>query len=252
MSDAAFPSEDPFSRLGRVLDRASVHRKGQLEAVQQLISKLKAEWVPIREDDDARNLRENHHFNPLRRITIKETDHSRILGDLLNPLGTHAQGTLFLDSFLAMLGMEPGGKWHAVVETGGVDILLRRETPASVLIVENKAHNATDQDGQLYRYWFHRIHTPYLDLCYDRPETARRFKVVYLPPGSFSLPAESSLTRPEEEPYKSCELRRLPPVILDCRSFQVDVHGWLKSFDEHEFSPRLKSFLALYTEIWSL
>jgi len=252
MSDKTVSFEDPLQSLASVLNSTTAYRDAQLADAGQLIHRLKNEWVAIRDEDLKRNVRENHHFNPLRRITIKETDHSRILAELLDPLGSHAQGSIFLDSFLTMLGMEPGGNWTVTPESARVDIMLRRERPASVVIIENKAHKATDQEGQLYRYWFDQIHSPFPDLSYEDPKTARHFKVVYLPPGSFSLPDETSLSRPSIPPYESCGAANLPRGILDCRSFRGDIVGWLQGFQDRDFSPRLKSFLTLYTEIWEL
>ena len=40
--------------------------------------------------------------------------------------------------------------------------------------------------------------------------------------------------------------------IVDCRSFQTDVAGWLKKFAGQNLSARLKIFLNFYVEIWSL
>jgi len=240
------------SDLLRVLTETTALRRQLLESSRQLIQNLSDLWLDVRRKDIARNVLENHHFNPLRRISIKETDHSRILGDLLDPQGSHGQGMLFLDSFLKMLGIEPlGGQWTVTVPSEQVDILLRRRNPASVVIVENKVHNAQDQDGQLYRYWFHQIHSHHPELCYEDRETARHFRVVYLPPGGFASPVERSVTRPQGPDYQSCPRERLPSQILDCRSFRTDVTGWLKTFDQHELSPRLKTFLNLYAEIWS-
>lgn len=252
-------SNESFVGLSSVLRSVTTHRINQLKSAQRLITELTESWCKIRRDEIAKNARENHHFNPLRSITIKETDHSRILGGLLDPRGSHGQKSLFLNSFLQMLGIDPpDGKWIVTVESGRtvasgrVDILLCRDEPASVVIIENKVHRAQDQDGQLYRYWFHEINSQHPDLRYDDVETAKRFKVVYLPPGSYAFPAEHSLLRPAEAAYANCEHKSLPMAILDCRSFRTDVAGWLKDMAKQDLSTRLKTFLNLYAEIWSI
>lgn len=239
--------------LAALLNSVTEFRRSRTTTTRKLITHLKNEWVLIREKDRDRNLRENHHFNPLRQITIKETDHSRILGELLHPLRSHGQGDLFLNSFLEILNIEPGGEWDVTIEEGRIDILLRRSEPESVVIIENKARNAIDQRGQLYRYWFDHIHSVYPYLDYENPETFRLFRVVYLPPCDFALPAEISLVRPDVLPYSACEnFPRLPSGILDCRSFRGDIANWLNGFKDHAFSPRLRTFIDLYKEIWRL
>jgi hypothetical protein len=184
---------DLFHGLAGVLHIATEHRNAQLASTQKLITRLKTEWVPIRDEDRERNVRENHNFNPLRNITIKETDHSRILGELLDPRGSHGQGSLFLYAFLHKVGIERlGGNWRITIEAGRVDILLRRDNPLSVVIIENKSNNAQDQDGQLYRYWHDEIHVRHGNLSYRDPDTYKRFRVIYLPPGGYSRPLEHS------------------------------------------------------------
>lgn len=246
--------EFPSTELRCVLGSVTRHRKVRIESTRRLISGLSDLWCKVRRKEIERNALENHHFNPLRGIKIRETDHSKILGSLLDPRGSHGQNRLFLDSFLELLGMEAGGgRWTVAVESGRVDILLRRQDdPASVVIIENKAHRAQDQDGQLYRYWFYEIYSGHQNVRYDDAETAKRFRVVYLPPGGYARPAERSLMRPAEQIYASCPHARLPVEILDCRSFQSDIAGWLKKMAELNLSLRLKTFLKLYAEIWSI
>jgi len=254
MSDFPLTAKEPFHGLSHVLDSVTKHRDNRLESTRQMIAGLAADWCEIRRTEIEKNSRENHHFNPLRHIRIKETDHSRILGGLLNPHGNHGQKSLFLHSFLDLLGIEPrDGRWTVAVESSGhVDILLRRDDPASVVIIENKANSAQDQDGQLYRYWFKTIFSPYPEIEYDDPETAKRFRVVYLPPGGYARPAERSLIRPADLAYSSCPYDRLPMAILDCRSFRTDVTGWLKELAGPNLSPRLVTFLNIYSEIWKI
>jgi hypothetical protein len=253
MNVLPLPTEESFHDLVQVLNSVTSYRQDQLDATSQLIAQLSDEWVGIRRAEIEENAEKNHHFNPLRVIKIREVDHSRILGGLLNPRGSHGQGRLFLDSFLGLLGIEPrGGRWTIKIESNSVDILLYRNEPASVVIIENKANKAVDQEGQLYRYWFREIYSRHRDLRYDDAETAKNFKVVYLPPGGYARPTERSLMRPTDPAYASCPHESLPLEILDCRSFQTDVTKWLREIAERDLSARIKTFLNLYAEIWSI
>jgi len=223
-------------------------------ATREFISSLSESWLPIRQSVD-RNHLEGHHYNPLRSITIKETDHSRILGELLKPDGSHGKGTLFLDSFLQRIGITPvDGKWIVTVESDRIDILLRRDSPPSVVIIENKACKASDQPGQLYRYWFRQIFTRYPNLRYDDLCIRERFRIVYLPPSGYTRPTEKSLLRPGDEIHANCDYPNLPQTILDCCSFEADVADWLNELvaTESGFSHRLCVFLNLYAQIWRL
>jgi hypothetical protein len=224
-------------------------------ATRDFISSLSESWLPIRQSDIDRNNLESHHYNPLRSITIKETDHSRILGELLKPDGSHGKGTLFLDSFLKRIGITPvDGKWIVTVESDRIDILLRRESPPSVVIIENKSCKASDQPGQLYRYWFRQIFMRYPSLRYDEEGIWERFRIIYLPPSGYTRPAESSLLRPGDKIYAKCDYHQLPQTILDCRSFAADVADWLNELvaTESDCSHRLRTFLNLYAQIWRL
>lgn len=254
MSNVRLFSEERFGSLFGVLDAVTTERIRRLESARHLITKFKASWRDIRREDEEKNRWQNHHFSPLRSIKIREIDHSKILGDLLNPHGTHGQKILFLNPFLERLSIEPReGNWAITVGVGYVDILLRRTEPChSIVIIENKVHYAPDQDQQLYRYWFQQIHTVEPHLRYDEPETKKRFRVVYLPLGGYARPAEHSLMRPADIAYADCPHDRLPSSILDCRSFRTDVVEWLRDVSGRNLSPRLSAFLNLYTEIWSM
>jgi len=123
------------------------------------------------------------------------------------------------------------------------------------VIIENKVHSAEDQEGQLYRYWFHEMYKVYEhnpNVRYNEIETAKRFRLIYLPPRGYSRPSEWSMRRPSDSKYASCPYVTLPSTILDCRSFQTDVADWLKKMVDPKRSQRLNTFLTLYAEIWSI
>ena len=83
---------------------------------------------------------------------------SRCLGDLLDPKGPHGQGTLFLDRFLGMIGMDElcassteakVGLEKSTDEKRRIDIFI--EFPNALVGIENKPW-AADQELQLLDY----------------------------------------------------------------------------------------------------
>ena len=203
-----------------------------------------SEWADLLSKQRDANRAYSHLFNPLRRITIKEIDHSAILGDLLNKNGSHGQGTLFLSKFLHCLEV-PGpddGPWTVTVEKGRIDILLKREEPESVIIVENKANSAADQKHQLWRYWYQEI--------YPRKTNSRNeigaYQVIYLPPNQFDRFSDQSLEPPKNLGEITMDVT---PKILSFASFVVP---WLEDAASgiDEGNHRLRTFLEFYIEIW--
>lgn len=87
-----------------------------------------------------------------------ENTHSRIIAELLNPQGSHGQGSIFLDAFLASLNtdinflLDRGARVFTEYTTteGRIDILITNPHGQSI-IIENKIY-AQDQPEQLKRY----------------------------------------------------------------------------------------------------
>jgi len=200
------------------------------------------------------NRQTSFEFNPLRSIPINEPTHSRILGDLLNPHGSHGQRDLFLLEFLTMIGHgDPNsGAWHVSVETGRVNICLWRAYPASIVIIENKSNWAIDQQQQLYRYWYWNIHRNYRELDYSDPRTAKNFILVYMPPTRSKQPSIQSLECPREMNVDGNNYEKLP---LDYFTFSLDedLPLWFeRCIDKIEDgNHRLRNFLKMYQEIWT-
>lgn len=145
-------------------------------------------------------------FSPISLFHPQETDLSRILADLLDPRGSHAQGTLFLDAFINELRLHPenilpdqdscGGIGKADIppmtertnvstefsceSAGRVDILLEDSTKS--IVIENKPW-ASDGKDQLQRY------ANYLS---RKTQNNGQWLIVYL---SDSEPGENSIDR---------------------------------------------------------
>lgn len=125
----------------------------------------RAQWLALKQGR-AFNL-----FDILGRSTDEVKGHSAFIAELLDPYGSHRQGTRFLQLFLDLLkrvdakgvgGLKPEedrDRWSVSTEwpiggkdsdkAGRIDILLR--LGKRWLVIENKIY-AGDQPGQLYRY----------------------------------------------------------------------------------------------------
>ena len=199
-------------------------------------------------------------FNPLLKyFSINETLHSYMLADLLNPNSDHGQGKLFLNSFLRKLEIfEPEtGQWIITAEKGRIDILLKRENPHSVIIIENKSNNAVDQDHQLYRYWYQEIYLIKNDELFAVKETYQskdiqdKYKILYLPPNDSKEPNESSLTKPDY--LTDITLPNKIPLDYKLITFNVFISDWLKECIKNLKAEnyRLKQYLEQYIELWN-
>jgi len=120
-------------------------------------------------------------FDLTRRAHFEVTTHSAFLAALLDPYGSHCQGTLFLDAFLRWLRLgrpalripDAGPSWTVMAEyalpredpmpedgtdkiggsepvSGQIDLVLRASDEA-VIVIENKIW-ARDQETQVSRY----------------------------------------------------------------------------------------------------
>ena len=110
--------------------------------------------------------------------------HSPILGDLLNPSGSHGQGAIFLECFLKLLeikGFDSSSatlrlEYHTGAKTensgGRIDIFLH-DGAGKKIIIENKIY-AQEMDKQMLRYSnaFPDANLIYLTLNGDEPKTA--------------------------------------------------------------------------------
>jgi hypothetical protein len=153
----------------------------------------------------ARTTGEN--FNVFRVLKI-DTDevrmHSALIGELLNPKGTHGQGDIFLRLFIQQFNLAAGDERRitvfnstdALVEvekyiglkteaTGGRIDLLITDKQGNCIIIENKIY-AADQENQLTRYtnFNSSAHLCYLTLNGNEPSEQsilnNREKVVCL------------------------------------------------------------------------
>lgn len=117
------------------------------------------------------------NFNIFRIINVSsdELKHSSFIAELLNPKGSHGQGSVFLKLFTEQLGISPfvcdNAKVHieksigkVTEEDGGrLDIYID-DRKGNAIVIENKIY-ADDQPNQLIRYYkFNPKHVYYLTL----------------------------------------------------------------------------------------
>ena len=176
-------------------------------------------------------------------VKINEDTHSAILADLLNPNGSHRQGAVFLKHFL---NLEPLGladsfdygeledfhvKGKANSKYGEIDILLEKKDDACI-IIENKIHDAVDQDSQLYRYYKYA----------KERFTDDQIKLIYLTCGG-GVPNENSLRGKDGEEY-------LDIGRVTCMSYERGIIKWLEDcLKEVIGSIRLHDILFQYQEL---
>lgn len=118
------------------------------------------------------------NFNVFDFFAVGETKHSELLGFLLDSNQTHGQSNLFLLDFLTLLNIESPevGKWQITCEYDRIDIMLKREYPLSIIIIENKSNFAEDQPNQLYRYWYNQIYSSSKIQSGSKAKPLHRFK----------------------------------------------------------------------------
>lgn len=243
--------------LPRIIQKTQEIRAFNISVWHRLLSEIVSRWVTLKTEEDKKNRVVGHLFNPLELISIGETTHSLLLGNLLNPNGTHGQGRVFLELFLAIINVPvpKEGEWMiSIEEDGRVDICLWRRCPSSVILIENKSNWAVDQLNQLYRYWYNKIGQPFPELDYIEEENKRSFQIIYLAPAGGKQPAKHSLQRPDY-----LDALGLPKtlvevgVTLKVLTFREDITAWLDHC--YQLVPmtneRLRSYLIFYKELWS-
>ena len=243
----------PLLRLGRVLGDY-LELKGQTtQRLAQRTRSVLGSWLATKKKVEEENRTTGLGFNPLSGIPIKEPVHSKIIGDFLNPNGSHGQKGHFLECFMEMLDIpERGtGTWQISIETGRVDILLWRESPAAMILIENKVKDAQDQPNQLYRYWHHQMYLWKPEHCRDE-ETRRSFRLIYLPADGSKAPAPHSLERPADW---GDEINAHRTVPLKCETFSLleVMNRWQDKVLSvvPDTNHRLRGFFHLYRELWT-
>lgn len=191
---------------------------------------------------DLHGAEKNNTFNIFKvlGITDKEVLICRLLGDLLDPKGSHGLKEKPLLLFLKQLRLESSfsideiEKAYVVLEEvidndRRIDIVIYIGN--SVIPVEAKIW-AGDQDKQLYDYYQH----------FDKPRyTKQNFKIYYLTPNGRD-PSEISISGSKKN-------QRLTPEQYQCLSFQKDVSDWIDSILVNNGINQVEIILKQFKEV---
>lgn len=195
------------------------------------------EWHNAYISDKEAHIKDGHNFNIFDLLKkefdfhIKETMHSKLLKFLLNPNETHGQGDVFLLEFLTMIGIESPtkGRWQVTAESERIDLLIQRNEPLSVIVIENKSNWAGDQQNQLYRYWYRAIFLKTNEISYDfYRKNSHKYQILYLAPNINKLCSNQSLEKPDNDPDNIYS--GLPPKVpmdINTLTFDNDIQQWL-------------------------
>ena len=186
-------------------------------------------------------------LNSFRKIHITEPQHSSILGDLLNPQGSHQQGDIFLKFFFDVLGIKYKKEdlWSVNIETERFDIRIATKLHDKIIIIENKSNWADDQPNQLYRYWFYGIYLPQIKFQNDNGCFK---KILYLSPSDFKYPSDQTLKRPDDF---EVTLPETVPIPIDVIFFNNEIVKWLsKCMDAVKEVPEIYYFIKQYLDYW--
>src|SRR5690554_196862 len=201
----------------------------------------------IKEKENILSKEKSIRFNVLDFFRIDETLHSRLLGFFLDKNASHGQGDLFLKKFIEKLGYTDygNGKWNVTIEKQRIDILIERNYPHSVVIIENKSNDAGDQENQIYRYWHRAIYLKNKNESTDKG----KYKIIYLVSNDGKLPSENTITKPDDF---SKDLPEKVPIEIDIWNFNNQIKDWLSNclplLSKENY--RLKEYIIQYIEYW--
>ena len=193
-------------------------------------------------------------FNAFDYLRDDELGLSRVIADLLDPLASHGQGTLFLQTLLGLEGVRDARHWPDL-DGHGVRVVVQRERAIShrrridilieiavadkqryCLAIENKPY-AADQENQVRDY-----------LEWLEKEYPKRFFLIYIPPTG-ERPSETSIRRTELDkrtdgfaimPYCAGSEERTNEDALRMAHSFVD---WLQECRRNCEADRLRLFL---------
>lgn len=215
--------------------------KGNIVSMEKLIEEIK-EIISADELRKKSSYKSGESFNLISVMNL-ETDetrtHSRILADLLDPCGSHGQGTIFLDNFIELSPLlqdleldtcnchvyteKSIGEIDKYYRKGGrIDIVIEEADKA--IIIENKV-NSPDQKNQLLRY--HRYATQHY---------TGGFGIIYL--NKFGTPASEFSTGRKLSKEDYIQIGYSPDILswlsncLDLVSEKSRLHDAIKQYKE--------------------
>lgn len=204
----------------------------EIESIQQLMTRINE--ISNKYEEISKVSGDN--FNVFRVIELTSDEvrlHSKFLAELLNPKGSHGQGSKFLDLFIQQFDIKNVDSETSKVDvekyignktkdTGGrIDILIE-DSKQNAIIIENKIY-ASDQENQLKRY-----------SNYKRNNN----KLI------FYLNLDGS--DPSENSYQDLEKDKHFKII----SYKYDILNWLENCKKESVSlPLLREGIAHYINL---
>ena len=185
--------------------------------------------VKTNEENIVKNKSKGEYFNLIKIMGMATSEvhtHTPIIADLLNPKGSHGQGSIFLKIFVEYFSLNFDINTKVIVERekregkDQIDILIRNDH--QIMIIENKIY-ASDQSKQLNRYYSYCI-------AKNKQPILIYLSLLDAQPSKKSL---GHILRNEEDGcyYLNGDLTQ--PVDLSILNYQNDLLGWLSEIEQY-------------------
>lgn len=185
--------------------------------------------VETNEENIVKNKAKGEYFNLIKIMGMATSEvhtHTPIIADLLNPQGSHGQGSIFLKIFVEYFSLNFDIDTKVIVERekrerkDQVDILIRNDH--QIMIIENKIY-ASDQSKQLNRYYSYCI-------AKNKQPILIYLSLLNAQPSKKSL---GHILRNEEDGCYYLNGDITQPVDLSILNYKNDLLGWLSEIEQY-------------------
>ncbi|MCY6410909.1 PD-(D/E)XK nuclease family protein [Acinetobacter sp. VNH17] len=185
--------------------------------------------VETNEENIVKNKAKGEYFNLIKIMGMATSEvhtHTPIIADLLNPKGSHGQGSIFLKIFVEYFSLNFDIDTKVIVERekrerkDQIDILIRNDH--QIMIIENKIY-ASDQSKQLNRYYSYCI-------AKNKQPILIYLSLLDAQPSKKSL---GHILRNEEDGCYYLNGDITQPVDLSILNYQNDLLGWLSEIEQY-------------------
>lgn len=178
-----------------------------------------------------------------------ETQHSRILCEILSPNGKHNMGNKFLELFFKYIikdiPFDNKETWIVTAGIGNYDIRIINLDYTIIIILENKSNFAGDQTNQLYRYWYNGIYRIQNKIKSDKIKYG---KILYISPSYNKQPDGQTRLPPKELLNKNLSI---PDNTIRTIYFHDDIDKWLgECLNVTEYKSDIYYYLKQYKDFW--
>ena len=185
--------------------------------------------VETNEENIVKNKAKGEYFNLIKIMGMATSEvhtHTPIIADLLNPKGSHGQGSIFLKIFVEYFSLNFDIDTKVIVERekrerkDQIDILIRNDH--QIMIIENKIY-ASDQSKQLNRYYSYCI-------AKNKQPILIYLSLLDAQPSKKSL---GHILRNEEDGCYYLNGDITQPVDLSILNYKNDLLGWLSEIEQY-------------------